>query len=92
MKKLILALGLVTVLFTSCEKEELPSIDNCERGKIVTLGTKLGNNINNNIWYYVWFKDDCSGKLIRRRVSNKDRWESLEIGDYYEWTGNGNNQ
>ena len=85
MKKLVLSLGLATVLLTSCQKEELPNLEGrCGTGRVTQVGIELDTEVNPGprYDYYVWFIDDCTGELLRD-VIDQGEFNTIEVGDYY---------
>lgn len=85
MKNLLLALGLATVLFTSCNKEDLPTPgDRCGAGQVTQVGIKKDESVGpgDRFDYYVWFIDDCTGELLRDEI-DQGEFNSIEVGDYY---------
>ena len=93
MKKLLLALGLATVLFTSCNKEDLPTPgDRCGSGQVTEKGLEIdeentflvdGERVTHTTYnYYIWIIDECTGETLREELYDW-QYNAIEKGDYY---------
>lgn len=92
MKRILFITALVLGLL-SCQKEELPTVQGCNKGIITEKGLKIeeentfvvdGERVTHTRYgYYIWIIDECSGETVRKEVYD---WEynQLEKGDYFD--------
>ena len=87
--KRILFIAVLVLGLLSCQKEELPTVEHCNKGIITELGVYRDTETisGDRYEYYVWIIDECTGDLVRCEV-NKSWFDQLNRGDYFEYPFN----